>query len=397
MKKSKIYIYITAVTAFVCICGILFSLTPSLPTGHEETASANTFESSTSFSLQKAKSLLNFCSVSYYPESLEALLKEDGYADFLYFEQTQSTKSSNGIAAGIAMKTEDSFIKITVVFRGTFEDEWYSNFNIGDSVEHKGFSQATSFCVKQIEDYITRYQADKNTIVLELTGHSRGGAVANLCAKEFTDADTLHTVYAYTFASPNTTTAQNASDKKYSSIFNICNREDFICYIPLSKWGYTKYGTTIELPKTESTEYTKNFNSLQEQFYELCGKNFVSYPDGNEAVEKFISDCENIAPSLWDYYNKELDCDPYFITLSEYMDSAATLLSGKKSLPDAMLLLSTSNCTALSPITNFIISGINLEEVNENTDFTHSALVCAHSFEIYKAWLSVLSEDYFLE
>ena len=397
MKNSTIYIYITAVTAFVCICGILFAVLPALSPSSPEAVASEFYSMHTSFSLEKARDMLNLCSASYYPESLEALMKEGGYTDFEYFERSQSTKTSNGIAAGIALKHEEEITRIIVVFRGTYKEEWYSNFNIGDDVEHKGFSDAAAFSLEQIEDYINRKGIAKQQTILEITGHSRGGAVANLAAKEFTDSAEMYDVYAYTFASPNTTTAENACDKKYGSIFNICNSEDFICYIPLNKWGYTKYGTTIELPKADSPEYTDNLSSLEEQFYALSEKSFVTYPHGNKAVESFIEDCENIAPSLWDYYNKEIKCDPYTITLSEYMDSAATLLSGKKSLTDAMLLLSSSNSASLSPITNFIISGIDLEDINEKTDLSDSALGCAHAYETYMAWLSILGEDYFTE
>ena len=167
--------------------------------------------------------------------------------------------------------------------------------------------------------------------------------------------------------------------------------------IPIDIWGYTRYGINIELPKSGSREHTEAFSYVNEKYYELTGKNFSAYKNGYKDVDSFISACAEISPTLWDYYNKEIEVEPYSITLSEYMNSAATLLSGKKNLSDALLLVSGSNSDTLAPVTNFIMSGIDPTQIDENTDFTDSPLGCGHACETYSVWLEALNEDYFLK
>lgn len=390
MKKSIFYIYITAVAALVCLCGILFVLAAPMTAPEPETVSKE-FTSESKFSLEKARELMNFSCASYSPDELQSLLSDAGYRDFEYFTRDNS---ADGIAAGIAMKADGSN-EIAVIFRGTYKEEWYSNFDIGEDTEHKGFSSAAKYCEKKIEDYILRHKKNTLEINLKLTGHSRGGAVANLTAKYFIDKGNLRSICAYTFASPNTTTAENAHSDTYSGIYNIINPEDFVCYIPLERWGYTKYGINLELPKTGSEYHTDGFSFVNEKFYELTGKNFSAYKNGCKDTEDFITACEEIAPTLQDYYNKRIVVEPYTITLSDYMNSAATLLSGKKAISDALLLVSGSNSELLCPVTNFIMAGIDPTEIDKDTDFTDSPLGCGHACETYSAWLEALNADYF--
>ena len=94
--------------------------------------------------------------------------------------------------------------------------------------------------------------------VLWITGHSRGGALANLVASKRIDAG--YSVFAYTFASPGTTTYANATADRYKSIFNIINEDDLVPQLPMSVWGFTRYG----VPKTESIEkyYARRWDAL---------------------------------------------------------------------------------------------------------------------------------------
>ncbi|MGM9681344.1 MAG: hypothetical protein ACI3XR_07560 [Eubacteriales bacterium] len=70
-----------------------------------------------------------------------------------------------------------------------------------------------------------------------------GGAIANIVAAKLIDQG--KSVYAYTFAAPNTTEASTANATKYDCIFNIVNKDDFIPYFP--KWDFTKYGRTAKV------------------------------------------------------------------------------------------------------------------------------------------------------
>lgn len=392
MKKSSTYIFITAVAAFACLCGILFATSTPI-SSPEAVVTSEEKINATAFSSEKAKDMISLCSVSYEPQQLESMLVEAGYHSFEYFEK----KGSDGIAVGIALKEEEEGTRIRAVFRGTYKEEWHSNFRIGEETEHLGFRRAADYVCSQIDDYILRQKKDNTKVSLELTGHSRGGAVANLAAKKFIEKSLVKDVIAYTFAAPNTTTSADASSPLYRSIYNITNPEDFICYIPLSKWGYTKYGVNIDLPEKGSVKYTESFNSVSEIYKSLTGRNFHTYKDGDDDVKSFISACEELSPTLQDYYKKEITIEPYTITLSEYMNSAATLLSGERSMTDAMLLISGSTSQDLAPITNFITAGIDPASMDENTDFTDTPIGSGHACETYMAWLEVLEEAYFLK
>ena len=168
----------------------------------------------------------------------------------------------------------DSTIVVAVVIRGTTGlEEWSSNMDVGDTREgtsgdwtdlnhHKGFDITANRILREIDNYI-RPQIKNTTwadteITYWVTGHSRGGALANLVAADLIEKG--ERVFAYTFASPATTvcaecknanrgqcmgyTSCKSRDAKYDSIFNIVNEDDFISYFPLKQWYFTRYGRT---------------------------------------------------------------------------------------------------------------------------------------------------------
>ena len=121
--------------------------------------------------------------------------------------------------------------------------QWSSNFDVGsssDGVNHKGFDITANRVLKEINEYIKSVLPKGTAPVVWLTGHSRGGSVANLCAQKLGSA--LYKCYAYTFGASKTTTDKNAG--KYKYIFNIANADDVVTYIPMREWGFDLYGQT---------------------------------------------------------------------------------------------------------------------------------------------------------
>lgn len=160
---------------------------------------------------------------------------------------------------------------IIVSVRGTngTNAEWSSNFDVGaDTKEyynavgqehpdwknkenHKGFDVAANRVYDKLLEYIDTYvDASAQTSIL-ITGHSRGAAIANILCQMVED-DTPYTVYGYTFATPNSTTAANAGS--YKNIFNIVNEDDIIPYLPLSEWGFKNYGITKSISVNKNYE-----------------------------------------------------------------------------------------------------------------------------------------------
>ena len=163
----------------------------------------------------------------------------------------------------------------------TSMEEWSSNFNVGDlvrffdaydSVEgktprqsnddwtrktnHRGFD----VCATRLLNYLKTYyfdefvqpEFDENpeaTLTYWLTGHSRGASVANLMASYLIDEG--EEVYAYTFAAPNNTANTEASAERYDCIFNLVNSNDFVPMLPMTEWGFTRYGKTASVDASQ--------------------------------------------------------------------------------------------------------------------------------------------------
>lgn len=175
----------------------------------------------------------------------------------------------------------------TLVFvgiRGTYGSEWLSNFNVQNAADeyeerdHTGFDLAESEIERALEAYCAEYGIGAGDKVL-VSGHSRGGAVANLLAA---DLDVraqasygpfeLDDIYAYTFAAPQVSTRlSNVHDPLYNNIFNIVNPTDLVPRLPLSGWGYHRYGVTIELPEAGDADFDELYQAMQDQRAQTTG------------------------------------------------------------------------------------------------------------------------------
>lgn len=393
MKKTKISVTLAAAAVILCLCGVFFCTfydnSYSTPVVVEKTTSES------AFSLDKAKQYLSLCSVSYYPESLEAKLKDMGNTEFKYLSRDQDTTSGSGIAFSISTNKADDNTTVTAVFRGTNKGEWYSNFNVGEETEHSGFSAAADFAMEEINNYLKEAAISKASANIAITGHSRGGAVANLVASRFIDEGEFREVSAYTFASPNTTTANDAHDSCYNSIYNIQNPEDFICYIPLSSWSYTKYGIVIDLPEESTQNFTELFKKMENRFLTIAGYKHTGYPHHHQDINTFLLAAEKIAPTVQDYYNREISIPPHRVTLYKFMTKVAALLSDDDPLANGMFILSSGNSPLFEGLTDIMMQGIDIEKMAEDKDLSGSAIAGGHTYETYRAWMDVLDDDYF--
>lgn len=172
---------------------------------------------------------------------------------------------------------------VPIILRGTVDSkEWSSNFDIGKSGSHRGFNVTANRVLKEINVYLEQHNINPDNAIIWVTGHSRGGGVANLLAKKMIDKK--YKMFAYTFASPLVTQSKNTNNALYKGIFNIINEQDFVPKLPLSKWGFQLYGTKKESRLTE----------LQtELFKSRVGENYKAYSDKN--MERLIQSLEEIA------------------------------------------------------------------------------------------------------
>ncbi|SET45417.1 lipase family protein [[Clostridium] polysaccharolyticum] len=187
-------------------------------------------------------------------------------------------------------------ISVSVKGTGSTIDEWTSNFDVGntaqfskyadwtDSTNHKGFDVVAVRIQRYIKDYVSNYCSSSNTKAYWVVGHSRGAAVANILGAKLTDAGS--TVYTYTFATPNTTTKSAATTSRYTNIFNVVNKDDFVPYLPCTAWGFRRYGrTSIE---SIASKYEKEWEDLTDIF---------DYNPDTYGLEDTIDELASVTPN----------------------------------------------------------------------------------------------------
>ncbi len=253
---------------------------------------------------------------------------------------------------------------IAVVVRGTGDyTEWASNLDVGAQADHKGFTTATDELQKNLEKYLNGI-AEKEQIKFLVTGHSRGGAVANLLAARLSARG--RAVYAYTFAAPAVST--EAKEEGYENIFNIVNSDDLVTRVPLEVWGYRRYGVDLPLPTgSRDKELTERMNR---QFKSLTGQDYTGYHD-RSAVDKLTGALYRLIPT----------------TTGVNMEMFATLLSGD--------FKGLSSLVKRNGIAALLMGKTAMEVSSQLTPLLQNeqeALRSAHCMAGYYSWLSV-SDD----
>ena len=190
----------------------------------------------------------------------------------------------------IGHKTVGETELVAVMVRGTngTAEEWLSNFDLGfdnaknENVEDMNNHEGFELTAKLVYDYIHDYK-DELSIGNEtywVSGHSRGGAIANLLAARLCDDGKRN--YTYTFAAPGDTMHKDVGEDRYQSIFNIINRDDLIPVVPLGSWGFMLYGRSAQLSLSKADK---------EAFQEGCMRDGKAFKyNGDEKKVKRFSD-----------------------------------------------------------------------------------------------------------
>ena len=352
-------------------------------------------ESPKVFSPQIARTSMILSTAAYNSDATLDNLETLGFsrnAKFNYSDEYDETAIGLVISS---LQIDDETI-VAVVMRGTYGREWYSNFDIGEDIEstltHSGFNRACEFSLEKIKMYMVNYGVDKDHTKFLVTGHSRGAAVANLTAAALIDKYSPEDVYAYTFATPNTTTNVLANNEKYSGIFNFVNPQDFIAFIPLSTWGFTKYGTTITFPTKETDEnYEQKLQSASAYFEQYNKEPLLTY-ESADVLKTFLDSAYALSPTVNDYYNKKYEISGVKLSLFEYMNAIADLLNNKNVLKNGLIFLSSDE-TAFKPIKDFLLTGVDENTDLTKLDFTETLIGYAHTPQTYMAWLDVYIEN----
>ncbi len=235
----------------------------------------------TEMSPEMAKMGIALAAAAYDRNTIKNLLEseemnfvvEDNSASYDRVNNLLTIYNNDYVAYTIAHKIityqEKDYIVYCVPVKGTGGNaEWYSNFNLGDGVEHEGFSNAARTVYMDLCTHLVSDEYDKTQTIVFFTGHSRGAAVANLLAGWLTKEDIIgndgfaftNHIFAYTFACP---AISREANTLLTNIYNFNNPGDMIPLLPLEKWGYDRHGISYEfMPDVIMDDISQQFQRL---------------------------------------------------------------------------------------------------------------------------------------
>ncbi len=195
-----------------------------------------------------------------------------------------------------------------VIISGTLDVQWKGDMDVssneglsGDPEEHSSFTKAKNDIREKLGEYL---QDGANSLLL-ITGFSRGAGVANLLANELTEnklSGKISDVFAYTFATPNTTN-NNIIESFKTNIFNFCFNDDFVTK-SLSSWGWDKYGFLFTAVAQDL--YQNNDGFKEEMNANIYGRKPGFDKNRTSGVMEYIG---SKWKSLESYYNDHYDSD----------------------------------------------------------------------------------------
>jgi len=222
---------------------------------------------------------------------------------------------------------------LLVAVRGTFgRVEWVSNFNVCNTwghaahadpsqipVHHEGFARATGALYARLLAFARERGVDFARAKVIVTGHSRGGSVANLLGarldNEAGDASSpfgallRRNLFVYTFATPNVVLSRgiDAQAARYDNIFNVVNPEDMVSRVPIARWNAARYGRDLYLKCFDDLYVTGSFtdaayNDMKSAFRDMTGYAWWHTPFGLKSTELVPQLLGAVAPTIVDLY-----------------------------------------------------------------------------------------------
>ncbi len=223
---------------------------------------------------------------------------------------------------------------VFAAFLGSRLGQWYTNFDAGTCETHKGFEKCKDFIFEKLNSYISSLGIQKENTKILLTGHSRGGAVANLLASQLIDGELFaskENIYTFTFASPSVTMKSEKDEEKYKRIFNIVNDEDFVTKCMIPRWGYGRYGTTLSLPnKNNVSDYDIILKKMNEYYFDyMSGDVYFPFKDGTKTVDRLFSEFSKSVNNISEYYSKQFNSPNGKTTMYSYFRDTLCAVTGE--------------------------------------------------------------------
>ena len=326
------------------------------------------------------------------PFELIKQLQKDGFDNIIpsstYGDAYENNCSYTFASRQIYYKGEKKN-QILIDIRGTDGVEWEGNMKLTGTVysdkykdTHYSFNIAKNLVLIDLEVYMGRLRLQgikTDDSVIWVTGHSRGGAVANLLAAELTNMSSTRSnigdVFGYTFATANATTLYN--NKSYGNIFNHCFLDDFVPSVPLASWGYGNYGRTLVASADGLYGSNSEFRNGMRRYIGLSSKR--SEVDFNlRETTSLLWYVGNVWKDSREYYEKRTNSRTVPFPVSLYMFFNNTIAElAQRSMdelefwPFAGLALEYCvNYNKLLPVYSFFVRG---QGINKNINDTHQS------------------------
>ena len=179
---------------------------------------------------------------------LQLFLDQLGFDNYQKWD-IESDGDGHSMGTTIARKTLLNGQTLIVVAPRNYNymTEWLSNFNVGTSGDHAGFSESAGYIKNRLDEYI-----DTNNLVdykIWMVGYSRGGAVIDLAAKmineNLSDYDMVaDDFYVYTFGAPRA----SLTEPGYTNIHDVKDGNDLLLgYVFPELWGFYNTGIYEEI------------------------------------------------------------------------------------------------------------------------------------------------------
>lgn len=231
-----------------------------------------------------------------------AFLKKLGFTEVRYvesFKEKEYALDSNDSATFLLAHTvvDDEYDLYAVVIRGCFSaQEWLSVFDPGSDDEAyetytgqhpewtdrdvlKGLDIAGNRALEFIDEFIEQNDNPSLENCMLVTGHSRGGGLANLIGAQMEKRSDMKS-YTYTFCAPGVTVSREA--EKYNTIFNVFDRDDFYTNpLAFGSEEFIRYGRDCVIAINDSDE-------LKAEIAKLKGRDDYCCMERN-ARDKFLS------------------------------------------------------------------------------------------------------------
>jgi len=277
-------------------------------------------------------------------DSADSIVYTDTYINFDLDDPSKDT-----IGYGIAYKNVEldsgKYTIIQVSIRGGgYYTEWSSNFTLGDSGDHYGFSKAALEIKTKLYEYIETINSPY-PIKLWTVGYSRAAAVANLLGhyinvdcKDKTGKLLPENNYSFCFETPmGAIDSSNVSysykyKKLYDTVVNLDDNDyvlnnplDLITMTAMDDMGFSHYGNVKNFPNkmTSSNYYSSDYyNNMLKKYQEIINYNGIENSINLTEAQNQRAIFENftgLLSKLFDYSRTKYKVDTEGENFARYM------------------------------------------------------------------------------